>query len=445
MASRETRSLPADALLLAGGRVFDPQSRIDEAADVLVAEGKIRKIGADLSKGFEGKRIECANMVLVPGLMDMHVHLREPGREDEETIESGVLAAAAGGFTEIACMPNTQPPIDDRSRVEFVRERAAGQIVSVHPIAAVTKGQKGEELTEMGDCVEAGAVGFSDDGLPVENAAVLRKALEYAGMFGRPILSHCEDKRLSENGVMHEGFVSTLLGLRGIPSISESVAVARDLLIAEFTGGRLHVAHVSTAGSVRLIREAKSRGVRVTAETCPHYLTLTDEAVRGYDANMKMNPPLRTGADQQALWEGLKDGTLDAIATDHAPHSAEEKDAEFDAAPFGILGLETAVGLLFTFGVHKKKLSLGDLVQKMAVAPRKILNLPEARIRVGSEANLTLLFPDFSWTVDKERFFSKSRNTPFHGWKLKGASRGVVHNGRSFFPDHTQSRTEDSR
>jgi dihydroorotase len=432
MSSPDTRAVRIDAVLLASGRVFDPQSRLDETADVLIAKGKIQKIGADLSKSFEGKRIDCSGMILAPGFVDIHVHLREPGREDEETVETGAYAAAAGGFTEIACMPNTQPPIDDRSRVEFIRERAGGLIVSIHPVAAITKGLRGEELTEMADCLEAGAVGFSDDGHSVEKAGVLRKAMEYAAMFNRPIIEHCEDISLTDNGAMHEGFTSTLLGLKGIPSIGESVVVGRDLQIAEFTGGRLHIAHVSAGESVRMIREAKARGVRVTAETCPHYLVLTHEAVHGFNPNTKMNPPLRTEADQKALWEGLKDGTIDAIATDHAPHSIEEKDAEFEAAPFGILGLETAVGLMFTFGIQKKKMNLKELVQKMAVNPRKILNLPEARIQEGSEANLTLLKADLAWTVDKEMFFSKSRNTPFHGWKLKGASRGVVHNGQLF-------------
>jgi dihydroorotase len=432
MASPDVRPVRVDALLLAGGRVFDPRLRLDETADVLIGRGKIQKIGGRVSRGFEGKRIDCAGCILVPGFVDMHVHLREPGREDEETIRTGAAAAAAGGFTDIACMPNTHPPIDDRSRVEFIIERGQGLPVSVHPVAAITKGLKGEELTEMGDCVDAGAVGFSDDGKPVEKAALLRKAFEYAGMFDRPLLSHCEDTSLSNGGAMHEGFVSTLLGLKGIPAISESIAVARDLLIAEYTGGRLHIAHVSAASSVRLIREAKARGVRVTAETCPHYLVLTDDAVRGYDPNMKMNPPLRSEADREALWQGLKDGALDVVATDHAPHSSEEKDAEFDAAPFGIIGLETAVGLMFTHGVHKKKMTLKELVLKMAVNPRKILSLHDARIQEGGEAILTLLQPDRAWTVDREAFFSKSRNTPFHGWTLKGGSRGIIHNGQLF-------------
>jgi dihydroorotase len=428
MARRDPASERIDEILLAGGRVFDPRVRLDVKTDLLIAGGRIRKIGK--AEGFAGRRVDCAGVTIVPGFVDMHVHLREPGREDEETLATGAEAAAAGGFTEVACMPNTAPPIDDRSRVEFVRERAAGLAAAVHPVAAVTKGQAGEELVEMGDCAAAGAVAFSDDGKPVEKAALLRKALEYAGMFGRPILSHCEERSLSDGGAMNEGFVSTLLGFRGIPSIAEEIAVARDLAVAEYVGGRLHVQHVSTAGSVRLIREAKARGAAVTAETCPHYLVLTDEAVRSFDTNAKMNPPLRSKADQEALWQGLKDGTIDAVATDHAPHSIEEKDAEFESAPFGILGIETAVGLLFTHGMHTGRLALADLVRFFSTAPRGILGLDEARIAEGGAANLTLLRTDSEWTVDKDRFFSKSRNTPFHGWKLKGAAAGTLRGGR---------------
>jgi dihydroorotase len=427
-------------LLLAGARLFDPRSKLDTTADLLIDAGRIQKIGK--VEGFDGLRIDGTGLTAVPGFVDMHVHLREPGREDEETIRTGAMAAAAGGFTEVACMPNTEPPIDDRSRVEFVNERAAGLVAAVHPVAAVTRGQAGEELVEMGDCAEAGAVAFSDDGKPVEKASVMRKALEYAGMFDKPILSHCEDRSLSECGAMHEGFVSTLLGFKGIPSISEEIAVARDIRIAEYVRGRLHVQHVSTAGSVRLIREAKARGVRVTAETCPHYLVLTDEAVRTFDANAKMNPPLRTQADQDALWEGLKDGTLDAVCTDHAPHSPEEKDAEYDSAPFGIVGLETAVGILLTHGVQAGRLTLKDLVRMFSFAPRTILGLSEARIAEGAEANLTLLRPAAEWTVDRDRFYSKSRNTPFHEWKLKGAGAGIIRNAQALFFG-SQSQTKD--
>lgn len=419
-------------LLLRGGRVVDPCSNLDRVADILIVDGKIAKIGPEAGEGFKGEAVDLTGSVIVPGFFDMHVHLREPGREDEETIESGCLAAAAGGFTEIACMPNTQPPIDERSRVEFILDQAKDQLVTVYPIAAVTKGQKGEELTEMGDLIEAGAMAFSDDGKPIERAVVLRRALEYLKMFDRPLISHCEDVSLSEGGIMNEGVVSTLLGFQGIPSLSEESAVVRDLLITEYTGGVIHIAHVSTARAVHWIREAKARGVRVTAETCPHYLVLTEEAVRSFDPNTKMNPPLRSESDQNALWEALKDGTLDALATDHAPHSDEEKDVEFQSAPFGIIGLETAVGILLTYGVHAGRIELKDLVYRMAVAPRKILGIQENPIQEGAKANLSFLQLDLEWEVDKNQFFSKSRNTPFHGWKLKGAPIGVYNNKKLF-------------
>lgn len=419
-------------LLLRGGRVFDPRVDLDQKADILIVNGKIAKIGSEAKEGFDGEEVDLTGAVIVPGFMDMHVHLREPGREDEETIESGCLAAAAGGFTEIACMPNTQPPIDERSRVEFILDRAKDQLVTVHPIAAVTKGQKGEELTEMGELIEAGVVAFSDDGRPVEQAVVFRRALEYLRMFGRPLISHCEELSLSEGGMMNEGVVSTLLGFHGIPSLSEECAVVRDILIAEYTGGVIHIAHVSTARAIHWIKEAKFRGVKVTAETCPHYLVLTEEAVRSFDPNTKMNPPLRTESDQKALWEAVKDGTLDALATDHAPHSEEEKDAEFQSAAFGIIGLETAVGIMLTYGVHQGRLVLRELVERLAIAPRRILGLPENPIQEGAKANLTFLNLDLKWKVDKHRFFSKSRNTPFHNWELKGAPIGVYNNNKIF-------------
>jgi dihydroorotase len=338
----------AEDCLLKGGRVFDPSNKLDREADLLIEKGKIQSIGTVNDQSFKGTVVDCKGKVLCPGFIDIHVHLREPGREDKETIESGCLAAMAGGFTEVCCMPNTSPVIDSRGHVEFIRKQAEGFLVNVHPIGAVTKGQKGEALTEMGDMIEAGAVAFSDDGYPVSNAALLRNALEYVGMFNLPIIEHCEMLDLSQNGVMHEGSVSTSLGLKGIPSISEFIYVARDLYLAEYTGGSIHIAHVSTKEAVSLIRDAKKRGVRVSAETCPHYLVLTDEAVRGYDTNTKMKPPLRTEEDQKALLKGLKDGTIDVIATDHAPHTIDDKEVEYDIASFGIVGLETAVGLILT-------------------------------------------------------------------------------------------------
>jgi dihydroorotase len=426
------KPIPATRLLLAGARVVDPLSRLDAAADIFIADGTIQKIGPFGNDTAGIQVVDCSGKTVIPGLLDMHVHLREPGREDEETVETGCLAAAAGGFTEIACMPNTNPPLDSRSQVEFILERAAAGPVGVHPVACITRGQAGEELTEMSELVGAGVVGFSDDGKPIEKASVLRRALEYAGMFGKPIIEHCEDRTLSENGVMHEGWTSTRLGMRGIPSISEEVAVARDLTVAEYTQGPLHIAHVSTEGSVRLIREAKARGVRVTAETCPHYLVLTDEAVLDFDTNTKMNPPLRTEKDRLALIDGLRDGTLDAISTDHAPHAAQEKETEFDAAPFGIIGLETAVGLALSKLVRTRALTLENLIDKLSVQPRKIFRLPEIRIREGAPANLTVLDTECRWKVDVNGFESKSRNSPFHGWELIGKSVGIVHR-RTFF------------
>ena len=424
--------IKADKVLLKRGRILDPAIKVDNVTDVMIVDGTIQKIGDTDTESFDGRKVDCQGKLIVPGLIDMHVHLREPGKEDAETIASGCGAAMAGGFTAVCCMPNTNPVIDDRSHVEFIKERSEGFLVDVYPIGAVTKGQRGEELTEMGDMIEAGAVGFSDDGYPVRNAAILRRALEYVKMFGHPVIDHCEDLSLSEGGVMNEGFVSTVLGMRGIPTISEEVHVARDILVAEYTGGPLHIAHVSTLGAVRLIREAKSRGVKVSAETCPHYLVLTDEAVRSFDTNTKMKPPLRTEENRQALLEGLKDGTIDVIASDHAPHTIEYKQTEYDAAAFGILGLETALGLIMNHIVGKDILTITEMIEKMAVLPRKILNLPENRIEQGRQANFTLIDPDLSWTVDKQKNVSKSKNTPFHGWELKGRSVGVLNKGQIY-------------
>jgi dihydroorotase len=428
----ENQYIKISSILLQGGRILDPGKKIDKISDLLIKNRKIIKIGNINVNDFNGKIIDCKNKIIVPGFIDMHAHLREPGREDEETIETGCRAAMAGGFTSICCMPNTNPPIDNSGIVEFIKERSEGCLVDVHPIAAITKGQKGEELTEMGDLVEAGAVGFSDDGHPVEKASILRRALEYAKIFGCPVVDHCEDLNLSEGGVMNEGFVSTGLGLRGIPSISEELIIARDLLVAEFTKASIHIAHVSTKGSVSLIRDAKGRGVKVSAETCPHYLVLTDEAVRSFDTNTKMKPPLRTEEDRQALIEGLKDGTIDVIATDHAPHAIHEKEVEYNAASFGIIGFETAVGLVMTFLLKKNLLTLDEIVEKMAIIPRKILNLEENCIEENTYANLTLLDPELKWQVDCTCFHSKSNNTPFNGWKLQGKSFGVYNNGILF-------------
>ena len=419
-------------LLLRGARVFDPVINLDKVTDILIINGKIEKIKNIETNGFDGEILDCKDKIIIPGLIDMHTHLREPGREDEETIATGTQAAMAGGFTAVCCMPNTNPVIDNSGQVKFIKEKSEGLLVDVYPIAAVTKGQAGKELTEMGDIIHAGGVAFSDDGYPVRTAAILRRALEYVKMFGKPIIDHCEDLTLSGNGVMNEGLVSTVLGMKGIPPISEEIAIARDLLVAEYTKGPLHIAHVSTKGAVALIREAKAKGINVTAEACPHHLFLTDEAVRTFDTNTKMKPPLRTEEDRKALIEGLKDGTIDVIATDHAPHSIEEKETEYDAAPFGVVGLETAVGLVLTHLVDKGILTLKEMVEKMSISPRKILGLNEIHIEENQSANLTILDIGEQWIVDKTMFKSKSHNTPFDGWALKGKSFGVFNNGQLF-------------
>lgn len=415
-------------ILIKHTQLLDPANKINQTADILIKDGKINSIGSIKEAPKDALILEGTGKIIVPGLIDMHVHLREPGREDKETIHTGCLAATAGGFTEVCAMPNTEPALDNRGQVEFVQERARNELVLVHPIAAITKGRKGKELTEMGELVQAGVPGFSDDGSPVSNSGTFRHALEYASMFDAPIIEHAEESSLSAGGSMHEGIYSTKLGIPPIPDISESVAVARDIQIAEFTKSRLHIAHVSTGKSVQLIRDAKARGVKVTAETCPHYLVLTDEAVQSFDPNFKMNPPLRSKTDQEALIEGLIDGTLDVISTDHAPHTIDDKDCEFDLAAFGIVGLETAVGIILTYFVHKNKLTLAQVVEKMAINPRKILNLPIPAIKEGEDANLTILDPEVLWHVDKNAFFSKGKNTPFDGWPLQGKSVGVIRN-----------------
>jgi len=422
-----------DKLLLKGVRILDPAGGLDETADILIQKDTIQDVGSIRSDSFKGSVLDCAGLIAAPGFCDMHVHLREPGEEDKETVETGCAAAAAGGFTAVACMPNTQPPLDTRSQIEFVMERAGNMLTDVHPVAATTKGLKGEELTEMGELAEAGAVAFSDDGKPVYDSGRFRRALEYAAQFNCPIIEHSEEPSLSEGGHMNEGFVSTQLGLQGIPPISEEIAVARNVLIAEYVGKPVHIAHVSTAGSVRLIREAKSRGVPVTAETCPHYLIFTDERVKTFDPNKyKMNPPLRTEADRLALLEGLKDGTIDAIATDHAPHRVDDKDCEFDVAAFGIIGLETSVGAILTHLVQNGKFKLEKIIELMSVNPRKILGLEEIEIKTGAKANLTLFDPKAEWTVDPSQFKSKGRNTPFGGETFTGKPIAVVNKGMVF-------------
>ncbi len=417
-------------ILIKNGHIIDPANNIDEQLDLLIFDGKIAKIGKPGSIAANGAQVvDAAGKLVVPGLIDMHVHLREPGFEYKETIETGTTAARSGGFTTVCCMPNTNPVNDNRSVTEFILSQAKKAAAHVFPIGAITKGSKGEELAEMSELSDAGCPAVSDDGKPVMNAAVMRRAMEYSKIFDLLVISHCEEISLSAKGVMHEGTVSTELGLRGIPRAAEDVMTGRDLSLAELTGARLHIAHVSTSGSVDLIRTAKKCGVNVTAETCPHYFSLTHEAVRGYNTDAKMNPPLRTAEDVAAIKAGLKDGTIDVIATDHAPHAADEKSGEFDYAPFGIVGLETALGLSLKL-VNEGVLSLNDLVRKLSLNPAATLKLPKGTLSVGSDADITIIDPALEWTVDTNQFRSKSKNTPFNGWKLKGRAVQTVLGGK---------------
>jgi dihydroorotase len=428
------------SLLIRGGRIIDPGSGTDRVADLFIRDGRIDSLAARLKAPAGAETLDARGRLVVPGLVDMHVHLREPGREDEETILSGARAAAAGGFTAVACMPNTEPALDSQEAVRFICERAREAPVRIFPIGAMTKGRRGEELTEVADLVAAGAVAISDDGDAVASSLVMRRAMEYASMFGIPIISHCEDARLRGGGVMHEGYLSTVLGLIGIPAIAEEVAVARDIRIAEFTGGRLHVAHVSTAGSVELIRAAKARGVQVTAEATPHHFTLIDEAVRTYDPNAKVNPPLRGELDRQAIRDGLADGTIDCVASDHAPHSQEEKEMEFDAAPFGIVGLETSLSLVLTELVGRGVLSLPQAMAKMSLNPAHILGRGGGIIARGEVADLTVIDPSVRWVVNRHHFLSKSKNSPFDGWELTGRAVATIVAGQIV---HRRQEDED--
>jgi dihydroorotase len=420
-------------LLIRGGRVVDPAQGIDGVNDVLVRDGLVVGVGPAGSQqiGKADETIDAAGLVVCPGLVDMHVHLREPGREEDETIETGTRAALAGGFTSVACIPTTAPPIDTQSTVEFIHQKAArADTCNVFVVGCVSRDRAGKELADIGQLVEAGAVAFSDDGAPVYDAELMRRALEYCRMFDRPILAHEEVLELSHGGVMHEGLVSLVLGLTGMPAAAEEVMIGRDVALAEVTGGRLHVMHVSTAGGVALVRAAKARGTRVTAEACPHHFTLTDECLRGFDSNFKMSPPLRTADDVEAIIAGLADGTLDCIATDHAPHAREKKMLELDRAPFGILGLETAVGLCVTRLVNPGRIGWPRLVEALSTAPARILGVNRGTLRAGAIADITLIDPSLTWQVDVERFASKSVNSPFHGWTLTGRAVATIVGGR---------------
>jgi dihydroorotase len=426
--------MPLD-LLLAGGTVLDARTGTSRRADVLIRDGRIAAVGDSLGDTPEadGARVyDASGKTISQGWMDMHVHFREPGQEHKETIETGARAAAFGGFTAVACMPNTEPPIATRDVVEFVTKRAEGLVVDVHPIGTVSKGRRGEELAEMADMVAGGAVAFSDDGSPVQHGGLMRRALEYARTLGKPILGHEEDLTLNPHGHMNEGAVATRLGLPGIPGLAEEAMIARDALLAEFTGGRFHVCHISTAAAVDIVRRAKARGVPITAEACPHHWALTDAAVEdsAYDTHTKMHPPLRTAADAQAIKDGLADGTIDVIATDHAPHAGFEKEVEFIEAPFGILGLETCWGLTGRDLIAPGVLAVEDAVHKLAVAPREILGLEVPTFDEGAEANLTIFDATTEWTFEKRHIRSKSHNTPFVGAPMVGRAWAVVNHGQ---------------
>lgn len=416
-------------LLLRGGRVVDPSQGIDRIDDVLVRDGLVVAIGPAETGADE--MIDATGLIVAPGLVDMHVHLREPGREEDETIETGTRAAIAGGFTSVACIPNTEPPVDTQATVEFIHQKAMrADTCNVFVVGCVSRNREGKELADIGQLVEAGAVAFSDDGAPVYDAELMRRALEYCGMFDKPILAHEEVLELSRGGVMNEGIVSLLLGLAGMPAAAEDVMIGRDTALAESTGGRLHVMHVSTAGGVDLVRMAKARGVRVTAEACPHHFTLTDEALRGFDSNYKMSPPLRTAADVEAIIAGIVDGTIDCIATDHAPHAPEKKMLELDRAPFGIIGLETAVGLSVTRLVATGRIGWPRLIEAMSTLPARILGINRGTLRPGSVADITLIDPERVWQVDVKSFCSKSVNSPFDRWTLRGRAVATIVAGR---------------
>ncbi|HEX3659423.1 MAG TPA: dihydroorotase [Pirellulales bacterium] len=416
-------------MLIEGGRIVDPSSGTDRVANLLVEDGRIAAL--DVARNGQDLVIDARERIVTPGLIDMHVHLREPGREEDETIATGSAAALAGGFTSIACIPNTEPPIDTQAAVEFVRHQAAlAGGANVFVVACVSRNREGKELAEIGQLVQAGAVAFSDDGAPVYNAELMRRAFEYCLMFDKPILNHAEVRELTVDGVMHEGLVSLMLGLPGMPAAAEDVMVGRDIILAEATGGRIHVMHVSTAGSVELVRRAKRRQVRVTTEVCPHHFTLTDESLRTFDSNYKMSPPLRSRDDVEACIAGLADGTIDAICTDHAPHAPEKKMQELDRAPFGIIGLETALPLTIMRLVEPGHLTWPQVVEKMALNPAKILGINKGTLAPGADADITIIDPDCKWKVEPQEFRSKSKNTPFAGWDMRGRAETVIVGGR---------------
>ncbi len=418
-------------VLLKGGRLVDPSSQLDGVGDLLIRDGKIESVGGTIAAPGDATVIDCAGQIVSPGFIDVHAHLREPGREDVETIATGARAAAAGGFTAVCAMPNTDPVTDNQAAVGFVlKQGKAANAARVYPIGAISIGEKGERLAEFGEMVGAGAIAVSDDGKPVVSAQLMRTALEYARTFGIPVADHCEDPTLADGGAMNEGLVSARLGLKGIPSEAEEIMAIRDILLARRTGGHVHLCHMSTRGSVELIRWGKDRNIRVTAEVCPHHLSLTEDEVEGYDTHAKMNPPLRTADDVDALQQAVKDGTIDVIATDHAPHHYDEKEREFADAPNGIIGFETALAVNITWLVKPGIVSIATLIDKMSCAPAKLFHLPGGSLRRGGAADITVFDPTREWVVEPSRFFTKGRNTPYTGRTLTGLVACTLVDGR---------------
>ena len=428
-------------VVLRGGRVIDPSRGVDEPGDVLLVDGRVAACGGNIGEPDGAQVLDCAGTIVSPGLIDVHCHLREPGREDVETVATGARAAAAGGFTAVCAMPNTDPVTDNQAAVGFIiRQAQRAKAARVHPIGAISLGQRGEALAEFGEMIGAGAVAVSDDGRPVVSAQLMRTALEYARTFGIPVIDHCEEPTLSHGGAMNEGVVSARLGLKGIPSEAEEIMVIRDILLARRTRGHAHLAHMSTAGSVELIRWGKERGINVTAEVCPHHLTLTEDRIGSYDTNAKMNPPLRTAADVAALRDAIADGTIDLIATDHAPHHYDEKEQEFANAPNGIVGLETALALVHTSLVAGGVIDYARMVECMSCAPARVFHLPGGTLRKGAVADVTVFDPDAEWTVDPATFLSKGRNTPYAGEKVRGRAIFTIVDGEIVHSMKTNAR-----
>ena len=422
-------------LLLKGGRVVDPAGGRDGVFDVLIADGRIARVGRDLpaEEGIEVVSIP-PGLIVCPGLIDMHVHLREPGQEHKETVATGTAAAVAGGFTAVACMPNTSPVNDNAGITTFILQKAAeANLARVYPIGAVSRGQRGEQLADIAELREAGCVAITDDGHPVSTALLMRRALEYSRMFDMPVIEHCEDQTLKGDGCAHEGAVAASLGLAGIPGVAEAITAGRDILLAEMTGGHVHIAHMSAWTTIEAVRQGKSRGVKVTCEVCPHHFTLTDDLLAApiaYDTNAKMNPPLREARDRDAMIAGIVDGTVDVISTDHAPHHYDEKNVEFDRAPFGIVGLETAVSITLDKLVHTGLIGFERMVELMSVNPAKILRVPGGSLAPGAPADITILAPDLQVTIDRTKLVSKSKNTPYHGWSFKGGVAATIVGGK---------------